>query len=110
MIGEINDDCEKLDPFVDALKYSLMVEVRKLGCNSLDVCAGIALSVDSATWGAERASSGIFLTHFTEKNEPTPVEIGNVSRVKSLNAHCERRRKKTSQEACFRCHKVECSL
>lgn len=107
MIGD-NNDGEKLDRFIDGLKYGVKVEVMKSGCSSFEECARIALTVDSAIWGARRTSSGFFPAHSKDKNEPTPMEIGNVNGENSSKAQREQRRRDISQGACFRCHKVGC--
>lgn len=41
-------------------------------------------------------------------NQFAPMNIRKVSGAKSPTAHCKRRREDESQEACPRCHKVEC--
>lgn len=47
MIGDINE-AEKVDRFVDGLKFNVRVEVLKTNSNSFEECARIALNVDSA--------------------------------------------------------------
>lgn len=78
MIGDMNDG-EKVDRFVDGLKYNVRVEVLKTNCNSFEECARVALNIESAIWRARRGNSGnSFVTPI--HSGPTPMEIGKEKR------------------------------
>lgn len=76
LIGDINEG-EKLNRFVDGLKYNVKVEIMKTNYNSFEQCARMALNIDSAIWRARRIQAGLFSGQ--ERNNPTPMEIGNVT-------------------------------
>lgn len=105
MISNISED-EKTDKFVSGLKYDLKLEVLKSRCNSFEECARMALSVDSAIWGAKTNSFSQF--HQAARTGPTPMEIGNVNAASSSMTPREQRRQDLSRRACFKCHKTGC--
>lgn len=108
MIGDMHEG-EKVDRFVDGLKYNVRVEVLKTNCSSFEECARLALNVDSAIWRARRGNSGF---HYTNNRVgdagPTPMEIGNLNSGTTTRAHREQRKKDLENGACFKCHKVGC--
>lgn len=105
MIGDISEG-EKIDRFVEGLKYNVKIEVMKSSVNSFEESARIALNIDSAIWRARRSTSG-FHPHTPNVGGPTPMEIGNVNGA-STRAHREQRKKDLDKGACFACHKVGC--
>lgn len=104
MIVDINEG-EKVDRFVDGLKFNVRVEVLKTNCTSFEECARIALNIDSAIWRARRGQVGSYSNSF-ENSGPTPMEIGNVTRT--LRDLAGQRKIDLSRGACFKCHKVAC--
>lgn len=103
MVGDINKG-EKLDRFVDGLKYIVKMEIMKTNCNSFEECARMALNIDSAIWRARRPT-GFFSP---DNSGTTTMEIGNVTGSRVTNAQCEQRRKDLNNGACFKCHKIGC--
>lgn len=104
-INDMNDG-EKMDRFVEGLKYSVKVEVLKSGCNSFEDCARIALNIDSAIWGAKRNS--FYVASTPHRDGVVPMEIGNLNGAISSKAQREQRRKDLIKGACFKCHKEGC--
>lgn len=80
MIGEMHEG-EKIDRFVDGLKYHVRVEVLKSNFPSFEECACMVLNVDSAMWRALKGNPGHFSNNYG--SQPTHMEIGNVSSSKS---------------------------
>lgn len=107
MIGNMLED-EKLDRFVEGLKYQVKVEVLKMNCSTFDDCARVALNVDSALWRARKESFGLFSNHGNHNSGPNPMEIGNVSGRPLSPGQCEQRRTDLKNGACFKCHKRSC--
>lgn len=107
MIGDMNDG-EKVDRFVDGLKYQVRVEVLKTNCGTFEDCARVALNVDSALWRARRTNPvGNYAHSPATTSGPTPMEIGNVSSGKTTRReqqHVNVKRK----GACYRCHVEGC--
>lgn len=106
MIGKINEG-EKVDRFVDGLKYQAKVEVMKIDCEFFEDCARVALYIDSAIWRAKRGPAG-FYPISEKQQQPTPMEIGNVYGGPDSRAHREQQKKDLNNGACFRCHKRGC--
>ena len=91
---------EKVDRFVRGLKPLVRIEVIKAGAQSMDDASRIALSVDSALFGARmfhNPRSSFAKESFADPT-PTPMDIGNI----------EQRRKDLQNNSCFKCHKVGC--
>lgn len=108
MIGDMNEG-EKVDRFVDGLKYNVRVEVLKSNCNSFEECARLALNVDSELWIARRGNPGFHFNNNNQSNaDPTPMEIGNINGDPPTRALREQRKKDMERGACFKCHKVGC--
>lgn len=105
-IGDMNEG-EKVDRFVEGLKFNVRVEVLKTNSNSFEECARIALNVDSAIWRAKGGPS-IFHHNSFDKRGPTAMEIGNINGVPPSKAQREQRKKDLEDGACFRCHKAGC--
>lgn len=101
---------EKIDRFLQGLKYNIRVEVLKSQADTFDACARIALNVDSALWRASgRNAFGDRQNAFTSsQNQATPMEIGNVQHRNLSNSQQGQRKKDMEKGACFRCHKVGC--
>ena len=103
-------DGEKLDKFCAGLKPIVRLEVLKAGPANVDAAARIALNVDSAMFGA-----GMF-NSVQQYSQPQPMDIGNVEgnfakggRPQRGNGKWqEQRRKDIENNACFKCHKVNC--
>lgn len=98
---------EKLDHFVDGLKYNVKIEVMKANCNFFEECSKIALNVDSVIW---RAKKGLpdNPSFSSELSKPSPMEVENLARRVSSKAQREQRQKDLSKGACFKCHKGGC--
>ena len=108
-IPDMNDG-EKLDKFCAGLKPQVRLEVLKAGPGSVDDAARIALNVDSALFGA-----GMFSWGFQYAG-PQPMDIGNLQSnprdsgrsFKGKKNWREQRKKDIANNACFKCHKVNC--
>lgn len=109
MIGNTNEG-EKLDRFIDGLKYQVKVEVLKANCESFEDCARVALNIDSAIWRAKRGPNGFYNNSQDYGNTPVPMEIGNVNAgpSKSHQEQQQQRKRDLSRGVCFKCHKVGC--
>ena len=107
MIADMHEG-EKLDKFVEGLKYNVRVEVLKSGCNQFEECARMALNVDSAIWGARRTLEPFTPTRQNAGSTHTPMEIGNVNGSGSSQPQREQRRKDLMTGSCFKCHKKGC--
>lgn len=108
-IGGMQED-EKIDRFIEGLKFDVWVELLKARAESFEKCARLALSVDNAFWKAGRRSQGPNDTRCTSGSGPTLMEIGTVqSDSRSLTvAQREQRRKDLKAGACFTWHRVGC--
>lgn len=106
MIPEISGG-EKLDRFVEGLKYDVIVEVLKSSRNSFEEAVHMALSIHSAIWRAKKGT-GAFSPVSTHSKTPTPMEIGNINGRSGSSSERERRKKDVSKNACFRCHNSGC--
>lgn len=108
-IPDMNDG-EKLDKFCAGLKPHVRLEVLKAGPANIDAAARIALNVDSALFGAGMYTGG------QQYTGPQPMEIGNfhgniVQPIKPFKGNrkwLEQRKKDIENNACFKCHKVNC--
>lgn len=106
MINDMSEG-EKVDRFVDGLKYKVRVELLKLNCSSFEECARVALNVDSAIWGARRGQFGNgTLYDDGQPSRVTPMEIGNVN--SSSQSRTLRNKKGADKGACYRCNKPGC--
>lgn len=97
---------EKIDRFLEGLKYNIRVEVLKAQVNTFDECARVALNIYSALWRAKKQSCGSQSDHV-----PSAMEIGNVLKAQhGKRSKCQRkqRQKDMESEACFVCNKVGC--
>lgn len=102
---------EKLDRFIEGLKYPVRVEVLKTHSDSFEECARIALNVDSAIWRASsgsRADGAQGNRGSTSNSMPTPMEVGNTEGSKRSRNQTEQRKRDIERGACFTCHQVGC--
>lgn len=108
MIDDINES-EKVDRFINGLKYFVKVEVLKNSVSSFEECAQMALNIDSAIWRARITNSEFNANRPTDRDGPTPMEIGNMNSMNySRAARGHRTRKCKQKGACFKCHKAGC--
>lgn len=106
MISDMNES-EKVDRFLNGLKYQVKVEVMKNGVNSFEECARMAVNVDSAIWGARMSQNGFNTNHSTDRDGTTLMDIGNINSRNSSNASRGRRTRNDKQKgAWFKCHKA----
>lgn len=96
MIADMSEG-EKLDRFCQGLKPEIRLEVLKAGTNTIDQASRIALSVDSALFGAGMISSSKQGQSYSVSggSGATPMEIGNLENLRGKNA-------------CFKCQTVGC--
>ena len=122
-IPRISDD-EKLDRFCSGLKPQVKLEVLKSNPATVDDAARIALSVDSALFGAGMYSSWGGQPSGFGSSGPQPMEIGNLEkngthyRGRSFRGNkgksgmstgdYQQRMKDMRSGACFVCHKEGC--
>ena len=117
---------EKLDRFCSRLKPQVKLEVLKSNPATADDAAQIALSVDSALFGARMYSPGGGQLSGFGSSGPQPMEIGNLekngthyqgrsfrgSKGKSgmSTGDYQQRMKNMRSGSCFVCHKGGCRV
>lgn len=107
MINDVSEG-EKVDRFVDGLKYNVRVELLEMNCVSFEESARIALNVDSAIWGARRGTTGNrSYGDASYSTVPTRMEVGNVNSSSKSGARGPRK-KDPEKGACYRCKKMGC--
>lgn len=99
---------ERLDKFIEGLKYSVKVKVLKSGCNQFEDFERLALNIDSAIWGARRTLDSFTALGSHLRAGLTPMEIGNVNGSTSSDVPSEQRKKYLMSGSCFNCHKKCC--
>ena len=104
---------EKLDRFCSGLKPQVKLEVVKSNPTSFDQAAQVALSVDSAFFGAGMFNSWGGQSRNFSTPTYQPMEIGNIEKRQQHyggngfrnNNLSEQRKRGLQNNACFTCHK-----
>lgn len=74
---------EKMDRFIEGLKYDIKVEVLKFQVDNFDECAKVALNIDSVIWRAQKGGPSD-RDSSVPYSRNDPMEIGNLQRAHAI--------------------------